>query len=130
MDDWFLKLSQDLVADTTLPPARAARFLQRIRAVADPAALAQLETVATGLPADQSQREHLIESQIMAVDPLRELAKLIIILWYTGDMATATGDPPPTEEDYFSAMLWPTIRAHPPGISGGYFGHWTYPPDN
>jgi hypothetical protein len=31
---------------------------------------------------------------------------------------------------YFGALLWPVIGAHPPGLSGGYFGHWRYLPDD
>ena len=33
-------------------------------------------------------------------------------------------------EHYFAGLFWRVIEAHPPGLSGGYFGHWTYPPDN
>lgn len=125
----FLSLSVDLLGDSALSPELAASLLRRLTAVADPATLAQLATVTSGLPDDPAAREEAIRQQIMAVLPLRELAKLVIVLWYTGDLAL-TGAPPPTENEYFSARLWSIIRAHPPGLSGGYFGHWTYPPDN
>ena len=35
-----------------------------------------------------------------------------------------------TPEEYFSGLAWKIIGAHPPGLSGGYFGHWRYRPDN
>jgi hypothetical protein len=33
-------------------------------------------------------------------------------------------------EQYFRGMMWSVIRAHPPALSGGYFGYWRYPPEN
>ena len=35
-----------------------------------------------------------------------------------------------TEEEYFSGLAWSAMGAHVPGLSGGYFGHWRYRPDN
>ena len=35
----------------------------------------------------------------------------------------------PDQEDYFDALMWSVIGAHPPGLSDGYYGHWRYPPD-
>ena len=34
------------------------------------------------------------------------------------------------ELDYFEAAVWRVIQAHPPALSGGYFGHWHYPPED
>tara|TARA_R110001599_G_scaffold227931_2_gene427017 strand:+ start:1984 stop:2394 length:411 start_codon:yes stop_codon:yes gene_type:complete len=31
---------------------------------------------------------------------------------------------------YYSALIWPSIKAHPIGLTGGYFGHWKYIPEN
>ncbi len=28
---------------------------------------------------------------------------------------------------WFRGRFWELTRSHPPGLSGGYFGHWTYP---
>ena len=33
-------------------------------------------------------------------------------------------------EDYFESVVWKVIQAHPPGLSGGYYGHWHYPPED
>lgn len=33
-------------------------------------------------------------------------------------------------DDFFESVLWRVIQAHPPGLSGGYFGHWHYPPED
>ena len=71
------------------------------------------------------------------------VAKEIIILWYMsqfgipkrGEFDEAGNQkyaelPPETAEQYFRGLFWPTIRAHPLGLSGGYFGYWRYPPEN
>jgi hypothetical protein len=63
---------------------------------------------------------------------LGPLAREIIVLWFTSaffseDGKTSTFDTP---AQYFSALMWSAMHAHPPGLSGGYFGHWKYPPDN
>ena len=130
MDDaQFLALSKDLVGDPDLDPRLAASLLDRLVTAADTSTLSRLHTVAATLPHDPAARQTAISSQIMADDELRKLAKTIIVLWYTGDLVnTHTTDMP--AEHYFSGQIWPVARAHPPGLSGGYFGHWTYPPDN
>jgi hypothetical protein len=35
-----------------------------------------------------------------------------------------------TQEEYFSGLAWSILGAHVPGLSGGYFGHWRYRPEN
>lgn len=78
-----------------------------------------------GMPDEVAQ----IESRIMNVPELRALSAFVIVLWYTGDLL-GKQLAPATEDEYFGGILWKIARAHPPGLSGGYFGHWTYPPDN
>lgn len=57
--------------------------------------------------------------------------KELVHLWFVGAPGPADGKDQDylTEETYFGALLWPVIGAHPPGLSGGYFGHWRYLPD-
>jgi hypothetical protein len=125
----FLALSIDLVGDPQLDPRLAAGLLERLVTAADTSTLSQLQTVAAKLPSDQVARQTAIGSQIMDDPTLRELAKTIIVLWYTGDLVNRRTTAMPAEH-YFSGQIWSVARAHPPGLSGGYFGHWTYPPDN
>ena len=59
-------------------------------------------------------------------------ARRLAYLWYAGTMLAPAGAPPSTflsEDAYFGALMWRCVGAHPPGLSGGYFGHWRYPPD-
>jgi hypothetical protein len=128
----FLSLSSDLVGDTHLDSNLAASLLERLVTGADTATLKtldSLQSLAAKLPYDPDSRQSAISAQIMADPTLRELAKTIIVLWYTGDLLTSNTTTMPAEH-YFSGQIWSIARAHPPGLSGGYFGHWTYPPDN
>lgn len=125
----FLALSIDLVGDPHLDPRLAASLLERLVTAADASTLSRLNTVAATLPHDPAARQTAIGSQIMGDATLRELAKTIIVLWYTGDLLNTRETDMPAEH-YFSGQIWSVARAHPPALSGGYFGHWTYPPDN
>lgn len=125
----FLELSKDLLGDPDLDRHRATHLLQRFLPSADKSALSRLQTVAATLPADAAERQTAIGSQIMDDPTLRGLAKTIIVLWYTGELLGSSTTTMPAD-DYFSGHIWSVARAHPPGLSGGYFGHWTYPPDN
>ena len=79
--------------------------------------------------------------KIMSNSRLSEVAKEITMLWYMSGFRIPgcqgdDGEPefkelaPETPEQYFRALFWPTVRAHPLGLSGGYFGYWKYPPEN
>ena len=71
---------------------------------------------------------------------LSKLVRGIVFLWYTGELIPwdeldlidvekqqrSIDDP----TDYYGALLWKAIRAHPPGLSGGYHGYWKYEPEN
>ena len=80
-----------------------------------------------------------VKTKIVEVDRLRPTVCQIILLWYTSTVPDNLGMEPPasslnfrygTPEEYFSGLAWKIIGAHPPGLSGGYFGHWRYRPDN
>jgi Membrane bound FAD containing D-sorbitol dehydrogenase len=79
-----------------------------------------------------------VKAKIVADDSLRPTVCQIILLWYTSTMQDNLGAQPPaapamrfgTQEEYFSGLAWQIIGAHPPGLSGGYFGHWRYRPEN
>jgi hypothetical protein len=52
-------------------------------------------------------------------------------LWFAGAPLPINDKPQSfvSPEAYFGGLLWRAVGAHPPGLSGGYFGHWRYPPD-
>src|SRR5690349_13269070 len=92
--------------------------------------------------------EEGVRQQIINNETLSPVARQIIYLWYTSallvrsvkpDMAVnlETGRPDTgttlqfgSPEQYFRGLIWSVIRAHPPALSGGYFGYWRYPPEN
>lgn len=77
--------------------------------------------------------------RVSCADELSPIARSIVYALYTGmlpdvegaEVRTGVRHPPiPAPEDHFESVLWRTIQAHPPGLSGGYFGHWHYPPED
>ena len=65
------------------------------------------------------------------------IARAILYGLYSGLLPDADGgnvlqDGPTalTADDHFQALIWRVIQAHPPALSGGYFGHWHYPPED
>lgn len=81
-----------------------------------------------------------VKRQILGNDEFRLTVCQITLLWYTSAMWDNPSTPiDPTapitlrygnQEEYFSGLAWQIIGAHVPGLSGGYFGHWRYRPDN
>jgi hypothetical protein len=80
-----------------------------------------------------------VKAKIVEADELNPAVCQIVLLWFTATMQDNMGiQPPPaspnfrygTQEEYFSGLAWKIIGAHPPGLSGGYFGHWRYRPEN
>ena len=73
----------------------------------------------------------------------KKLFKGIVFLWYTSelilwnhldensDLLKKTDNRiAGTQEEYYGGLIWKAIRAHPLALSGGYYGHWKYEPEN
>jgi len=57
-------------------------------------------------------------------------AKLVLLLWYIGGILNPANDwEMQSADQYYRALVWEAIGAHPPTNSNGYFGHWKYPPE-
>jgi hypothetical protein len=76
-------------------------------------------------------------SAVLATEPDAGIAKAILYCLYTGllpDAAggeiQASGPTALTVEDFYESLVWRAIQAHPPGLSGGYFGQWHYRPED
>jgi Membrane bound FAD containing D-sorbitol dehydrogenase len=129
----FLALSKILTGVQTLDAALASQYLDRLNSTPFAPLLTQIiarfQTLKPGptLP-DQ------VKQQILNDDSLRPAITQIVLLWYTSAMLDNPGPPPNfrygTQEEYFSGLAWQIMGAHVPGLSGGYFGHWRYRPDN
>lgn len=66
-----------------------------------------------------------IAADLTLQPPLRQL----LLFLYTG-FTQAMGDDSGVPENHFESLMWRAALAHPPGLSGGYFGHWHYPPED
>lgn len=75
-----------------------------------------------------------VKDEILGDGELRPTVCQIILLWYTSAMRDSESVSLSlrygTQEAYFSGLVWNIIGAHPPGLSGGYFGHWRYASEN
>jgi len=132
----FVNLSVALTGVSGLDPRLASEYMERLRGVPAGRHLPQILEVFRNILAGCGQLEaaklpELVQTQIMDNSDLGPLAREIIILWYIADVTGADGKPqtgPP--EHFFRGLIWPVIQAHPPALSGGFMGHWKYPPDS
>ncbi len=133
--DSFLSLSRVLTGDPRLEADLAAEYYARLQEAFGAERLGRLLETFNGVGEDPPPAE-AIRSEILEDEHLGPLAKETIMLWYMSGFRApdARGEMrelgPETPEQYFRGLLWPTIRAHPLGLSGGYFGYWHYPPEN
>jgi hypothetical protein len=138
----FGHLSRVLTGERFLAEDLVARHLARLRGDADAAPmLARLLDSFARRAAESDFDEEAFRQEVTPDAELGPLVRRIVVLWITGalpkvDWATTPkleqaldyqeGDPRP----FFGALMWPAMGAHPPGLSGGYFGYWRYPPES
>ena len=135
--DDFLALSQILTGVDNLDADLGRQYLDRLNSSPFNPLLSQILKRFQGLKGNPDVVGQ-VKKQIVADDSLRPTVCQIILLWYTSTVQDNLGMQPPagpvmrfgTQEEYFSGLAWTIIGAHPPGLSGGYFGHWRYRPDN
>lgn len=126
----FRRLSEVLTGHEPLNEELSKQYYQRIDKAFDDGRLEKLLEAFDPKGGDVTA--------IMEDKQLSAVAKEIIMLWYMSGFrdpgSLSSGKPkelgPKTPEQYFQGLFWPTIRAHPLGLSGGYFGYWKYPPEN
>lgn len=153
MLDDFIALSSVLVSERNLDRSLAQNYFDRLLKApvgGEPMAsrMEALLNTFREIRAGGGDLEEGVRKRIINDDTLSPVARQIIFLWYTSaflirsqkpDAATnlETGRPDSSTtlefgspEQYFRGMMWTVIRAHPPALSGGYFGYWKYPPEN
>jgi hypothetical protein len=125
----FLELSRHLTGVEPLDEDLGAELLARVTGgplgATLPGLLAEFEAVRAG----GGDIVDGISRRIMGVEALAALAQQITLLWYTSAFEAGGGWQFGTPRQYFGALMWPIIGAHPPALSGGYFGYWKYPPE-
>lgn len=127
----FMRLSQQLTGFDDLSSSLAETYLTFLRAQPEVAATIDDLLSEFGLLERVGSDLQRFRSRIVENERFSEAIPRIIAIWYTASYRSANGDTHIVgAEPYFQALLWPSIRAHTPGLSGGYFGYWAYPPEN
>jgi len=127
----FLVLSVALSGDTGLPGDLAGPYLKRLDRAhpgeVDALLAAFEEGLAQGDDADRAIRDHIVSDAA-----LWATSREIVSIWLTSRLPAVDRVLPEAvdPDQYFQSRLWVTISAHPQGLSGGYFGHWHYEPEN
>ena len=138
MLDDFMALSRVLTGVKELDTGLGQQYLDRLNSGSFQPALRktldQFRKLKKGETLVQQAKD-----KIVGADDLRGIVCQIVLLWYTSLVQTNLDlqHPPAspsfsygTQEQYFGGLVWRVIGAHPPGLSGGYFGHWRYRPEN
>ncbi|APT34971.1 hypothetical protein MCBMB27_05680 (plasmid) [Methylobacterium phyllosphaerae] len=127
----FLTISRLVTGVDDLDAALAETYRALMRGTAaaarELAALQSLAAVAVTAEEPEVALKAALAGDCAAAAAARRLA----YLWYAGRLPPEGKDeaPFPTEAAYFGGLLWRVVGAHPPGLSGGYTGHWRYAPD-
>lgn len=131
MDDIFLEISKALTGFTDLSIKAANIYLKQL-INNDRDGITQLLNhyrEKSRVQADQPVK--IIEAIYADSIFLKKVCQEIIAIWYNASIinnGVTTWQAPP--EYYFDALIWKAIEAHPPAVSGGYFGYWRYAPEN
>src|SRR4051812_12401697 len=133
----FVELSEALTGVAGLSADLSREYEARLRAEGMGAALDRLLAAYVSLKAQGRLDSDSLEAHLFDDADLRDVAEQLILLWYS---SAIIGAPPVPNarpllkfgkpEHHFRALMWDVIGAHPPALSGGYFGHWHYPPEN
>lgn len=130
----FIDLSKLLTGERRLSPALADDYIARLEAAGLGEPLGQLLAKFRQLKEGGEIGEDQIGSHLLNEQDSLRTARHIIVLWFSSALIKdfdaekielVFGRP----EHHFQALLWGIIGAHPPALSGGYFGHWHYPPE-
>jgi len=129
----FLALSRILTGVENLEEELGRQYLDRLTSTPYEPFLRQILERFQKMRDDETLADR-VKQQILGEDTLRPTVCQVILLWYTSAMQDNLDTPGVlrygTQEEYFSGVGWAVIGAHAPGLSGGYFGHWRYRPDN
>ena len=125
----FGQLSALLTGDAALPAAAIRRHLKTVQDAAGAGDVAHVLQRFRDLTESQGNIVEAVRNQLVNDASLGPLVKNIILLWFTGQIPPPGAPAAASQDDYFEALMWSAVGAHPPGLSDAYFGHWRYPPD-
>jgi hypothetical protein len=124
----FLRLSSVLTAERSLPADLVEIYFERAQETLGPKLDVLLGRFGTSLATGSRDAIDIVREEILASPDHGPVAKVVLLLWYIGGMQNAAGDwEMQSADQYYRALVWDAIGAHPPTLSNGYFGHWKYP---
>lgn len=83
---------------------------------------------------DEAATNAAIAARLMPDSCYNCMAKNIILMWYTGEWYSNTGNPPEMGSDQISAqsyiqgLMWTAAETHPPGAKQPGYGSWAETP--
>jgi hypothetical protein len=129
----FIALSRILTGVQNLDAEVGRQYMDRLASTPFGPALSQILERFRELKSDDTRFDQ-VKREILGDETFRPAVCQIILLWYTSALRDNLTTPLVmrygTQEEYFSGLAWRIMGAHVPGLSGGYFGHWRYRPDN
>jgi hypothetical protein len=126
----FSQLSSILVGEV-VSERTAARHWHTVRNALPAGQLDQILQRFRSLRSADGDLGQQVKQQLIDDGTLGPVVKGLLRLWFTGVFQLGQGAPAPSgQDDYFEALMWSSVGAHPPALSDGYFGHWRYPPDS
>jgi hypothetical protein len=69
-------------------------------------------------------------NNILSNSAYKNLVKEIIKLWYLGKIDRLGELKGNDHYFHYDALIWKVLHAHPTGLTGGYYGYWSYKPEN
>lgn len=129
----FLALSRILTGVEDLDRDLGKQYLERLAGSPEQPLIQQILERFRKFKEEESVAKR-VKKEIVGDAKLRPAVCQVILLWFTS--ATFESETPPiklhygNQEEYFSGIVWTLMGAHVPGLSGGYFGHWRYAPEN
>lgn len=124
----FRRLSAILTGEPNCDPLLSAAYEKVLVSAAGEenvgALLREFESLEAAVP-DSSE----VAKQLFADHAVGDVAKQLTILWFVGGIKNPVANAWnfASAEHYFRGLVWSAIGGHPPGLSGGYSGHWRYP---
>jgi hypothetical protein len=129
----FLALSRVLTGVDKLDPSLGRRYLDRLLAT-DHASALQGALERFGGMQGAGDVEAQVRTMLLSDAAMNAALVQLVLLWYTSAMVDDSAPSQPlrygSSDEYFSGLGWGIIGAHVPALSGGYFGHWRYRPEN
>jgi hypothetical protein len=131
MNHSFLELSQILTGFKHLDAKIAEVYYKELHKIIGSPLDKLLDAFDLNVKQQVGDPEALVGKTLWSDPTYKSVCQSIILIWYNSNVVVGgetvwVAQP----QVYYEALLWKVIEAHPPALSGGYFGYWRYAPEN